>query len=172
MAQGRLGQAQVLLDEHRARLRKFSIRGGMASSVIIGLAAAAVAAVEQSEETARSAGLKEARRACRAALKQVKVDTTTLVPAARLQGTCEWLRGRPRKAEKWWRRSLEHAEKLGARYEGALTELEIGQRLGDPVALEKAALAFEAMGAEYQLTKTLALQGGAEEELSSVTTAR
>ena len=45
LAQGRLEEAQALLDEHRARLRKFSIRGGMASSVIMGLAAAALAAV-------------------------------------------------------------------------------------------------------------------------------
>ena len=99
--------------------------------MILGLAAAALAAVEQSEETARGARLKKARRACRAALKQAKVDTTAFVPAARSRGTYEWLRGRPRRAEKWWRRSLDHAAKLGTRYEGALTELEMGRRLGD-----------------------------------------
>ena len=172
MAQGRLEEAQALLDEHRARLRKFSIRGGMASSVTTGLAAAALAAVEQSEETARGAGLKKARRACRAALKQVKVDTTAFVAAARLQGTYEWLCGRPRKAEKWWRRSLDHAEKLGARYEGALTQLEIGRRLGGPAALEKAALAFEAMGAQQQLAQTRALQRGIDEEPASLVATR
>ena len=100
------------------------------------------------------------------------MDTTAFVPADRLQGTFEWLRGRPRKAEKWWRRSLDHAEKLGARHEGALTQLEIGRLLGDPVALEKAAVAFEAMGAEHRLTQTRTLQRDAEAELSSVATAR
>ena len=123
----------------------------MASSVITGLAAATLVAAEQSEGAARGASLKKARQACRAALKQVKVDTTAFVPAARSQGTYEWLRGRPRKAEKWWRRSLEHAEKLGCRYEGAVTELEMGRRLGDSGALERAAAAFEDMGAELRL---------------------
>ena len=132
MAQGRLEEAQALLDEHRARLRKNGIRGGNASSVIVGLAAAALIAVERSEGAARGASLKKARRACRAALKQAKVDTTAFVPAARSQGTYEWLRGRPRKAEKWWRRSLDHAEKLGSRYEGALTELGDGPSAGRP----------------------------------------
>ena len=91
------------------------------------------------------------------------MDTTAFVAAARMQGTYEWLRGRPRKAEKWWRRSLDHAEKLGARYEGALTELEIGRRLGDPAALERAALAFEAMGAEHCLAQAVALRRGLSE---------
>ncbi len=168
MAQGRLEEAQALLDEHRERLRRFSIRGGMASSVITGLAAASLVAAEQSEETVRGASLKKARRACRAALKQVRVDTTAFVPAARSQGTYEWLRGRPHKAEKWWRRSLDHAEKLGARYEGAVTELEMGRRLGDPGALERAAAAFEDMGAEHCLAQTRALQRDVEMELSPV----
>ena len=171
MAQGRLNEAQVLLDEHGARIRKFSIRGGNASSVIMGLAAVAIAAVEQSEGTGRSARLKEAGRACGAALKQVKVDKTAFVSAARLQGTYEWLRGRPRKAEQWWRRSLEHAGKLGARYEGALTQLEIGRRLRDPVALEKAEAVFETMGAEYELAQAVALRQGQGEESPSLTSA-
>ena len=172
MAQGRLEEARMLLDEHRARLREHGIRGGNASSVTLGLAAAALAAVELSVGSARGASLKKARRACGAARKQVKVDTTAFVPAARLQGTYEWLRGRPRKAEKWWRRSLDHAERLGTRYEGALTQLEIGRLLGDPVALEKAAAAFEAMGAEHRLTQTRTLQRDADAELSSVATTR
>ncbi len=81
LAQGRLEEAQALLDEHRALLRKNGIRGGIASSVILGLAAAALMAAERSEGAARGARLKKARRACRAALKQTKVDKTALVPA-------------------------------------------------------------------------------------------
>lgn len=160
LAQGRLEEAQALLDKHRALLRKYGIRGGNASSVILGLAAAALAAVEQSAETARGARLKTARSACRAALKQAKVDATAFVPAARSRGTYEWLRGRPRSAEKWWRTSLDHAAKLGTRYEGALTESEMGRRLGDRGALERAAAAFADMGAEHELARAVALQQG------------
>jgi hypothetical protein len=51
------------------------------------------------------------------------------------------------------------AERLGARYEGALTELEIGRRLNDRAALERAALAFEAMGAAPNLAEARELLG-------------
>ena len=92
--------------------------------------------------------------------------------AERLQGTYEWLAGRAKRAETWWRKSLATAERLGARYEGALTELEVGRRLGDPVALERAATAFEAMGAEHDLAQTRALQRGLDEESASLAAAR
>jgi hypothetical protein len=171
LAQGRLEEAQALLDEHRALLRKYGIRGGNASSVLLGLAAAALAAVEQSAETARGARLKTARSACRAALKQAKVDATAFVAAARMRGTYEWLRGRPHKAEKWWQRSLDHAEKLGTLYEGALTQLEIGRRLGDRGALERAVSAFGTMGAEHWLEEAVVLQQDPVEESPSLTSA-
>jgi hypothetical protein len=100
------------------------------------------------------------------------VDTTAFVPAARSQGTYEWLRGRPRNAEKWWQKSLDHAEKLGARYEGALTDLEMGRRLGDRDALERAAAAFAAMGAEHELAQAVALQQGLGEESPRLAAAR
>ena len=51
------------------------------------------------------------------------------------------------------RSSLALAARLGARYEGALTELEMGRRLGDRLALERAQAAFEAMGAEHDLAQ-------------------
>ena len=156
MAQDRLEEAQVLLEEHRVRLRKFAIRGGMASSVTMGLASAALLAAERSEGAARGASLKEARRTCRDALRHTKVDTIAFVSASRMRGTYEWLCGRPRKAEKWWRKSLDHAEKLGARYAGALTESEMGRRLGDRGALERAAEAFGTMGAEDELARVVA----------------
>jgi hypothetical protein len=170
LAQGRLEEAQALLDEHRALLRKYGIRGGNASSVILGSAAAALVAAERADEAARGERLKESVRACRTALRQAKIDATALAPAARLRGTCEWLHGRRHRAEKWWRRSLDHAGKLGMRYEGALTQLEVGRRLGDRDALERAAAAFAAMGAEHELAQARALQKDAEQ--SSVATPR
>ena len=117
-------------------------------------------AAERSEGAARDARLKEARKACRAAIKQAKRDTTAYVPACRTQGTYEWLRGRPRKAEKWWRKSLDHAGKLGARYEGTLTMLEMGRRLGDREQLGQAEVAFAEMGAQFYLARARELLGG------------
>ncbi len=76
-----------------------------------------------------------------------------------MQGTYEWLRGRPRKAEKCWRKSLDHAEQLGCRYEGALTALEIGRRLGDREQLEHAEAEFADMGAQFFLGQARELLG-------------
>ena len=87
LAQGKLDEAQTLLAEHRELLRKNGIRGGNASSVILNSAAAALVAVERTDGAAPAARLAEARRACRAALKQVKLDRTASVPAYRAQGT-------------------------------------------------------------------------------------
>ena len=154
LAQGRLGEAQTLLAEYREHLRSYGIAGGNASFVILGSAAAGLAEAERADDAARGAKLRDARRACRAALKQVRVDRTAAVPACRARGTYEWLRGRPGRAEKWWQRSLAHAERLGCRYEGALTTLEIGRRSGDRVHLERAEAEFAAMGAKFWLAQT------------------
>ncbi len=70
-----------------------------------------------------------------------------------MQGTYEWLRGHPDRAQKWWRKSLDLAIKLGARYEGALTCLEIGRRLGDRAELELAEAEFSEMGAAFDLAE-------------------
>jgi class 3 adenylate cyclase len=159
LAQDKLEEAQALLGEHRALLRKYGIRGGNASSVILGSAAAALATAERADGAAREERLRKARRVCRAALRQANVDATAIVPAARLRGTFEWLRGRPRRAEKWWRRSLDHAGRIGCRYEGALTMLEMGRRLGNRGQLERAEHSFAEMGAEFCLAETRELLG-------------
>jgi hypothetical protein len=119
---------------------------------------------EQAEGPARSLALKEAKAACKSLRRVAKADVGALVAAQRLQGTYEWLAGRSKKAESWWHKSLAMAEKLGARYEGALTEFEAGRRLGDRAALDKAAADFEAMGAAFDLKQTQDALGGADEK--------
>ena len=92
-------------------------------------AAVALATLEQTGGAIKgAAALREVEAACRALVKHQKFDIAVRPPAYRLQGTYEWLRGHPEEAQKLWQKSLEHAEKLGARYEGALTRLEIGRR--------------------------------------------
>ncbi|MCJ7797612.1 MAG: hypothetical protein MUQ56_12780, partial [Thermoleophilia bacterium] len=81
------------------------------------------------------------------------------VPGYRMQGTYEWLAGRPRKAEKCWQKSLAVAEELGAGYQEALTRLEIGRRLGDRAELERAEALFGEMGAALDLAEARRLLG-------------
>ncbi len=149
LAQGRLEEAQTLLAEHREYLRKYGIRGFNATMVITGTAATALSAAEQAADRSRDVALKEAKRRCNAAVKQGKLDMTALVPAYRLQGTYEWLSDHPSKACDWWRRSLNQAERLGARYEGALTMLEWGKRAADGEQLRQAESEFAAMGSKF-----------------------
>jgi class 3 adenylate cyclase/tetratricopeptide (TPR) repeat protein len=160
LVEGRVQEAQALLAEHRANMRTYRIRGFNGTMVITGTAAAALAAAEQTNGPSRDEMLQEAKRACAAALKQAKLDVTAFVPACRLRGTYEWLRGHAGKADKWWRQSLDHADKLGARYEGALTILEIGRRTGDPEQLRRAVSEFEAMGSRYFVAEAQRLLAG------------
>ena len=151
--QGKLDEARALVTVHRENVRSHALRGFNVSMLVTGTAAVALATVEHSDGPGRVAALKEAKRACATALKQGRFDTMALVPAYRLQGTHEWLLGRPNKAEKWWGKSLEHAEKLGCRYEGALTMLEWGKQTGDRAQLEHAESEFEAMGCKFFLAQ-------------------
>ena len=45
-----------------------------------------------------------------------------------MMGTLHWINGRHSQAERWWHESLAVALKVGARYEAALTHIEIGLR--------------------------------------------
>ena len=154
LAQGRVQEAQALLDEQLDRIQRYGIVGGLISSVIIARAEVALVVAERAEEATRSVALKELGKACRALRKQARADKTASVPAARLQGTCQWLRGRTRRAQTCWTKSLQAAEQLGCRYQGALTTLEMGHRLGDRGHLEHAGAEFAAMGAGFWLAQT------------------
>lgn len=149
----RLDEAQALLAEESVRIREHDVRGFYVRPIWTGNAEAALAMAEQAQGSARSSELKEAEAACRMLLKHGKLDIGALAPGYRMSGTYEWLSGHQRKAEKWWQKSLDMAEKLGARYEGALTHLEIGRRLGDPAELELAETEFSEMGAAYDLAE-------------------
>ena len=109
------------------------------------------------------------RRDARPPIEMDAAPAPGTVAAYRLQGAFEWLRGRPRKARAWWRKSLAMAEKLGMRYEGALTELEMGRRLDDRALLEKAAATFADIGAQFDVAQARELTGNPHQELASGT---
>ena len=153
LKQGRLDEARAILAEESTRVRETGSRGYFIRNVRTGNAAMGVLALERAGSAEKSRALKEAEKACRELLKHGKADSGALAPAYRMHGTYEWLRGNRSQAEKWWRKSLEHAERLGARYEGALTRLEIGRRVGDQATLETAEVAFAEMGAAFDLAE-------------------
>lgn len=153
LRQGNLESAFKVLEESIQRIRSHRLRGFSCVPVWVSLAQAYLIAAEQAEESVRADVLKSARRACRVALKQGKFDRASRVAAFRMQGTYEWLRHGPKPAQKWWQRSMDLAEELGARYEAGLTHLEIGKYRRDPAHLKQAQAIFEAMGAKFDLEK-------------------
>jgi len=70
-----------------------------------------------------------------------------------LQGTYEWLRGKPAAAPKWWQRSLLLAEEMGQRYGIGMTHLEMGRRLGERAHSERAEAILAETGAEWDLAQ-------------------
>lgn len=82
-----------------------------------------------------------------------------LPSALRHRGTYAWLTGKHDAARRWWERSLTVASQLGARYETAMTWLEMGRRLGERELLERAAHVFGEVGAEFDLAAARALLG-------------
>lgn len=158
--QGRLAEALSIAEEYLGLARARRFNGLHSRHVTTAYAHLLLARVEEAGAKDKRAAMNAAGEACRLALKHGKGDRGGLLPAYRLQGTYEWLRGRRGAAEKWWQKSLGLADELDARYERALTHLERGQRLGDRAELEHAEAEFEAMGAAYDLSEARRLLDG------------
>ena len=122
-------------------------------TALITTAEAYLFAAEHGPSSERAAWLNKAKGACRIALKQAPRLQPKWPKAMRLQGTYEWLRGKPSVAQKWWQKSLAEAERIGLKYDIGMIHLEIGKRLGDRVHLEKAEAIFAEIGAELDLAK-------------------
>ncbi len=87
-----------------------------------------------------------ATRSCRQALKHAKIFRILLPEALRLQGTHEWIRGKPAKARRWWNRSLQVGRSLGQRWDEATTYREMSLRLNDTESEQRARNLFNEMG--------------------------
>jgi class 3 adenylate cyclase/tetratricopeptide (TPR) repeat protein len=123
------------------------------------LAEAYVFAAEHGDTSERAIWLNKARRACQTAIKASSACQIKVPKALRLQGTYEWLNGKPAKAQKWWQKSLVEANRMGLRYDVGMINLEIGQRLGEREHLEKAEAIFAEIGAQLDLARTRELLG-------------
>jgi class 3 adenylate cyclase/tetratricopeptide (TPR) repeat protein len=161
---GELGQCYLRLGDITRALSVFEecrllrkehnlLRSPTCTRFINGLAEAYLLLAEQGGASGKAEWLKKAGDACTEALKQGKAYLPGIPEAMMLRGRYEWLRGRPAAAEKWWRQSLELAERTGVRYDLARTHLEIGRRTGEPRQTERAEILLAEMGAEWDLTR-------------------
>ncbi len=138
------------------------------SMLLKGQAALALHLLKQTTRNGtKKVGLKyreKAAQACTALLKQSRCVAQHRTEACRMMGDYHWLIQKPKKAFKWWRRSVTVGRRLGARLELARSYFEIGQRLLDPKSpyttmegteasglLRKAREEFESMGLQWDL---------------------
>jgi tetratricopeptide (TPR) repeat protein len=147
---GRLDEAMSLGETAHRLLVEQRLRAFLCSPVYLARAESLLAAAEADPSTSGPT-LKRAGRASAAAVRQGRLDCEALAAAHRCRGTYQWLRGRPRRAVRSWRRSIAVAERIGARYELALTWLEIGSRTGERGYLEDAEQVFSELGDELDL---------------------
>jgi hypothetical protein len=154
LLQARTEEAAVLIDDEFGRLTGVRALPHFSEQLWTASATLNLARLEQAADADREQARRAADHACRGLLKNSRLDKGGFVPGYRMMGTYEWLAGRPRKAEKCWRKSLTLADQLGARYKEALTRLEIGRRLGDTAELEQAEAMFAEMGAAFDLAET------------------
>ncbi len=151
LRQGNWQQALSILEECAQFIATSGLRNYLLTPALNGLAEAYLAVAEQAEGAARTERLQQAKKACRAALRQGKVYRGGAPQALRLQGTCAWLMDQPETAKKWWQKSLAVAEALGMQYETGMAHLEVGRRLGKQEHLERAEAILDRLGARGDL---------------------
>ncbi|MBI4636203.1 MAG: AAA family ATPase [Candidatus Rokubacteria bacterium] len=153
LGQGKLDEARGLLEETDQLIARWGVRGHQVASTHAGLAAAHLAMAEHLQGAERARALARAKWACRATLGIARAVRPTLPAVCRLQGTYEWLRGKPGAAQRWWRRSLAAAAAQGARWDEGATWLEIGRRLGTRADVERAHAILSQIGASPDVTE-------------------
>ncbi|MGZ4394085.1 MAG: ATP-binding protein [Gaiellaceae bacterium] len=140
---GEVDRALEELEEARERIAKYMLRGFSCTPVLNATAEVYLARAERDGAPLDRRFFGTPRRALRNARWQGRwLDTTGQPGAYRLMGTYWWLCGKQRRARKWWDRSLECCERLGARYDTATTLRERGRRTGSQADLERADAIF------------------------------
>ena len=141
-----LRQTEEYLTTHRMS-RYFTsafVRNAMAEAYLY--------AAEGNLGTERKRWLRESKRRCKGALRASRRYFRPLLPdAMRLEGTYEWLKGKPLAAKGWWERSIAAAEKMGLPQYSGLARLEMGRRLGRADHLKDAVGIFARISAEFDL---------------------
>ncbi len=137
-----------MLDEAERVVAELGLRGFFLTDLRQTRLEAALHLAELASPGDRARALSSARRACQVALDHGRMDIYLLSRTYRLCGTYEWLRGRERRARRWWQRAVDHAERTGTRYSAAAAHTEIGIRTGDRQHLDRGASMFAEMGVD------------------------
>ncbi|HET6782084.1 MAG TPA: tetratricopeptide repeat protein, partial [bacterium] len=149
LRQGRTEEAlSVFEDAHRIIVDR-GFKGFLGAVPRGGLTEVYLAAAEAARDGSRDAWLKKADRLSREFLTQSKTDIEAVPAAHRLRGQLAWLRGERRQAIQSWQASERVAERLGAKYDLALTAFELGHRTADEVQLRRAQTIFADIGARW-----------------------
>jgi len=161
LGEHRLNEALAVSEECWRLVVDRRMRGFLVALAVGYAAEVALVAAESSGRDERApAAYRRARTMCAAALRQANVSREGATVAYRCQGTYNWLRGRPKRAFRWWQRSVAIGETLGARYDLARTHFEIGRRTGGHAHLEQAETIFAEIGARSDLAEVRELLRG------------
>lgn len=136
---GDISKAFSSLSEGANLIRQHHLRG---FSCVPNFLYQAQAHLMLAEQTGNAEDMQKAYKMIISANKKSKFSRVAEITTCRLRGTWEWLGHHPRQARQWWERSLRLANILGARYEGALTKLEMGRLLKDKSYLHQAKETF------------------------------
>lgn len=132
LAAGNVDEAIETYREAVGVLDAHGLRNFEAAAPRTGLAEALLTRAERtSDVAARTSDLDEAKRAADLAVKHAKAFKAGLPNAARVTGHERWLRGDRTAAASWWTRGLEAARTIGARYDEARIQRDIGRLTGD-----------------------------------------
>lgn len=144
LALGTKAKIQILLGEYTAA--EYTLQRAQALSVRLGTvppfhACASrlsrflldVCALEHALGAGDRPQARSLRRRARKSGARARAVAARMAPvrteAYRLTGCYYWLVGKPRRAARWWQRSIAEGERLGARPELARTYLEVGRRM-------------------------------------------
>jgi len=154
--QGKVDEAGALLDAALRNMKAEQLNRPFDQvELLTGSATAMLAIAERREGSGQRASIREARAACRKALKCAVVQPRWLPEARRLCGTAEWLAGKQAAARMHWQESLATAEKSAFPIEHARTLMEMGLRTGDIAPIEQASVVFRETGANIFLALAL-----------------
>lgn len=196
LALGTKAKIQILLGEHTAaeqtlqRAEALSARLGAvppfhACAYRLSRFLLDVCALERAAGLGDRTRARSLRRRARKSGARARAVATRMAPvrteAYRLSGCYCWLLGKPRRAARWWRRSIAEGERLGARPELARTYLEVGRRmLATPrtlaslneldagTCIEKARAIFTELDLQWDLERLSRITPGGRSEPTSV----
>jgi tetratricopeptide (TPR) repeat protein len=130
LRQGQLDRALDAVERSVQLIKDHRLRGYGITRPMMVRAEVYLVASEQASGVERKVMLKVAAKACKAAAKQGRTVRDDGAPdSLRLCGIYAWITGDRKKAQRLWNQSIEVAEKLGAKYVLAQTNLEIGKRV-------------------------------------------